>query len=127
MKKPDASVELGELIQLLEIKQAQEKALMIEEFKLTYKSLEPINLIKNAFNELASPSDLKSNIVDSSLGLAAGYLSKKIVFGKTQNSFKQLLGTFLQIGVTSLVSKKVGGILSFLTGVINNYIEKKES
>lgn len=100
---------------------------MIEEFKLTFKSLEPISLIKSAFSELTNVSDFKGNVMDSTLSLATGYLTKKIIFGATKNPFKLLLGTLLQVGVTSLVSKKAGGIVSFFTDMVDHSFGKKSS
>jgi hypothetical protein len=104
---------LKEAIRLLEIEQKIEGALLKEQFKITYESLRPVNLIGNTIKELAVLPDLKGDLLNATLGLAAGFLSKKAAIGNTQSPLKQLLGTVIQMGVTSLVSKNADGIRSF--------------
>ena len=58
------------------------------------------------------------------MSLTAGYLSKKVTVGATHNPLKQLLGTLLQVGVTSLVSKNSEGIKS-IAGTLINYFSRK--
>lgn len=127
MKKITSITELRESIALLEIKQSNEGALLKEQFNLTYESFRPINLIKNTLNELTKSPDLKGDLLNASLSLATGYLSKKIAVGSTHNPFKQLLGTLLQMGVTSIVSKNAEGIKSTVAQLINNIFNKKET
>lgn len=126
MKKITSTTELQEYILLLEIKQANEKILLKEQFKTTYESLKPVNLIKNTFNELITGPNLKEGLLDTLLSLAAGYLSKKAVVGSTHNPLKQLLGTFLQMGITNIVSKNTDGIKSAAIDLINNIFSKKD-
>lgn len=127
MGKITSITELRESILLLEIKQANEKILLKEQIKTTYECLKPANLIKNALNELTTAPDFKGDLFNTTLGLAAGYLSKKAVVGSTHNPLKQLLGAFLQMGVTSIVSKNTDGIKSAVTHLINNLFSKKDT
>lgn len=125
MNKITSIAELKESIFLLEIKKVNEGALLKEQFQTTYESLKPANLIKNTLNELTSTPDLKGDLLNATLGLAAGFLSKKVVVGSTENPLKQVLGTLLQIAVTSIVSKNADGIKSIAQLLINNIINKK--
>jgi hypothetical protein len=62
-------------------------------------------LVRNTFKEVAASEELTDNIVNTSVGLAAGYVSKTL-FEKTSHSpFRKLLGTALLFGVTNLVAK----------------------
>lgn len=126
MQKTTSIEELRASILLLEIKQANEQALLKEELKITAEKLLPINLIKNTLKELTSEPDLKGELLSTSLSLAAGYLSKKVAIGSTNNPFKQILGTLLQLAVTSIVSKNADGIKSTASTIINNLFSKKE-
>ncbi len=117
------STELKKAIQLLEIKQTEEGLILKEQCKITYDSLRPLNLIKNTLKDLVTP-DLTGNLLNSTLSLAAGYISKKAVIGSTYNPLKQLLGTALQMGVTSLVSKNTDGIKSVVTNIISSFLKK---
>lgn len=127
MQKITSIEELRKSILLLEIKQANEAALLKEELKTTYESLKPVNLIKNALCEITSAPDFHGNILNASMSIAAGYLSKKIAIGSTHNPIKQLLGSILQMGVTKLVSKNTDGIRSGAGHLINNVLSKKET
>lgn len=119
--------ELRESILLLEIKQAEDARLLKEQFMVTYESMKPINLIKNSIKDYLTSPDLKENILKTTLSLVAGYLSKKVVVGSTANPLKQLLGTFLQLGVTSMVSKNSDGIKSMVTNLMNSFLGKNNS
>ena len=127
MKKITSIVELRESILLLEIKQANEGRLLKEQFKTTYESLRPVNLIKNKFNELTTSPDFKGKLLNATLSLAAGYLSRKVVVGATHNPLKQLLGTLLQMGVTGIVSKNADGIKSTAMDLISHFLNKKST
>lgn len=125
MGKITSIKELKESISQLEIKRANEKALLIEQFKTTYECLKPASIIKNTFNELVTGPDFKEGLFGTILSFAAGYLSKKAVVGPTHNPLKQLLGTFLQMGITSIVSKNTDGIKSAVMHLMNSIFDKK--
>ena len=122
MKRISHIDELRESILLLEIKQVEEEALLREQFKLTYESLKPVNLIKSTLENLTDLPDLKASVIDTSVSLVAGFLSKKIMVGSSHNPFKEMFGSILQMGVTNLVSKNISNIKS----LANQILGKKE-
>lgn len=118
--------ELRASILFLEIKQANEGRLLKEQFKVTYESLKPVNLLKHSLSNLATVPDFKGDLLNAAVSLASGYLSKKVIIGATSNPIKQLLGSLLQMGVTSLVSKNSEGIKSIALNLLNNFLTKKD-
>jgi hypothetical protein len=126
MVKISSMTELRESIVQLEIKQIEDQRLLKEQFMVTYERMKPVNMIKNSLKDLITSSDLKDNLFSTSLGLAAGYLSKKAAVGSTHNPIKQILGAFLQLGVTNVVTKHSGEIKSLLVSLIHNYLSKRE-
>ncbi|MEQ1732698.1 MAG: hypothetical protein ABL940_03440 [Bacteroidia bacterium] len=112
MEQITTTAQLHTAIQLLKTEQQNKGVLLKEQAKITYESLKPANLIKHALNEIVSVPDLKENIFATTLSLAAGYLSKKAMIGTTINPIKQLLGTLLQMGVTSVLANNKEGIMS---------------
>ena len=110
MKKKNEADALKEQISLLQTKQAGELQLLREQFHITYDSLKPINLIKKGFQDITSLPDLKNGLINNAIGLATGYLSKKVLIGTTRNPFKKLLGTILEFAVAGLVTKQVENI-----------------
>ncbi|HEY0030150.1 MAG TPA: hypothetical protein VGC65_05285 [Bacteroidia bacterium] len=126
MKKITTVEELKASILLLETKQANEGLLLKAQFKITYENLRPVNLIKNTISDLVNGPDLKANLLTTTLSMAAGYLSKKAVIGSTHNPLKQVFGSLLQMGVTSLVSKNSDGIKSVMMQLLNSFTNKKD-
>jgi hypothetical protein len=125
MKKITSAIELKETILLLEIKQMHQAVLLKQEFKNTYESLKPVNIIKHKFNELLTSAESQENLLDTVIGVAAGYLSKKIIVGATHNPIKQLLGMLLQMGVTNIVSKNADGVKSTFGNLLTAILSKK--
>jgi len=117
--------ELNAAILLLENKQAQEAILLKEQFNLTYESIKPINFIRSTFKELVTAPDFKEDLLNTSISLAAGYFSKKLAVGSTNNPLKQILGSFLQMGVTSVVSKNADDIRIKFMDILSIVFEKK--
>ncbi|MDP3557624.1 MAG: hypothetical protein Q8T03_09635 [Bacteroidota bacterium] len=126
MDKITSTNQLREKIQQLEIKQVSEGILLKEQFKVTYESLKPVNIIKNKISELVTSSDLTGNVLDGILGLTAGYLTKKATVGSSHNPLKKILGSLLQMGVTSIVTKNTGGIKAVVSTLIGALLKKKD-
>ena len=96
--------ELKNAIQLLEAEQAIKRQLLKEQLIITYDSLKPINILRRTLKEITSSQDLRDNILGTASGIASGYLSKKIFIGTSGNIFRKLIGSILQLGVSSVVS-----------------------
>ncbi len=127
MEKIKSIAELKALISSLEIKQAHEGQLLKSEFRGVYENLQPLNLIKNTFQQLTARTESNENLLNTSISLAAGYLSKKAAVGSTHNPIKQVLGTFLEIGVMNFVSKHSAGIQSVVLYLAKNIFRKKKT
>lgn len=127
MKKITFQSELQEAIFQLEIKQADEGALLKEQIKFTFENLRPVNLIKSTLSELTSEPQLKGELLNATISLAAGFLTKKIVVGATENPLKQVLGTLLQIIVTGIAARNTDGIKSMAQHLINTILTKKDT
>ena len=117
---------LKNAILLLEAEQTVKGIVLKEQFKLTYESLKPINILKNTLKEVSSSPLLIDNILGSVVGLATGYLSKKIVVGASGNIFRNILGSILQFGVTNVVSRHPEGIKSIGQSIFQLLFRKKE-
>lgn len=122
MKNITSIDELRDSIFLLEIKQANDWRLLKEEFHTTYENLKPINIIKNKFKDLASTPNLQSTVVNSVIGLATGFVAKKVFVGGSHNPITKLLGIILEIAVASKVSKNADGIKSAGSSILKKII-----
>jgi hypothetical protein len=126
MQKINSLAELRNEIVFFEAKKSRDALLLKEKFNLTLESLRPVNLIKNTFNEMTEEPDFKGNLLSTGLALASGYLSKKMAVGSTHNPIKQLFGTLLQIGITSLVAKNGDTIKAVGTTLLRNMFAKHD-
>jgi hypothetical protein len=126
MQKITSSTELKNAIQFLEEEQAIKGRLLKEQVFITYESLKPVNLLKSTLKDLSSSPYLIENIVGSAVGLASGYVSKKIVVGASANIFRKMIGSILQFGVTNLVAQRPDAIKSLGQYFIRQIFHKKE-
>ena len=107
MKNSTEVDELRSKIALLKQQQETDLILLKEQFNETIESLKPINLLKNTFKDVVSSPDLKTTIVKNAIGLATGYLSKKVLIGSSHNPIKKILGTVIEFVVANVVAKRV--------------------
>lgn len=127
MGKIKSMSDLEDTIQMLERKRDEEVEMMREVFYLTYESLKPINIIKNIFKESVIPATVKDNLVNTSVGLGFGYLSKILFQSVVKLPFKKFLGSALMLSVENLVAKNpkvVGSLASFILNAFSKKSEK---
>jgi hypothetical protein len=126
MQNITSIAELKNAIQLLEDEQSFKWQQLQGQFYVTFESLKPVNIIRNTLKDLTTPSNLNDDILGTAMGLASGYLSKKIFIGTSGNIFRKLFGSILQFGVTTLVSKHSDTIVSIGQSLIHHFLSKKE-
>ncbi len=118
---------LKDTIHLLEDEHALKGQMLKEQLHQTYKSLKPVNLLKSTLDDITSSPYMIDNILITTLGLATGYISKKIAVRSSGNIFKKLFGTVLQIGITNLVAQNAKGIKTIGRFVFQQIFNKKEA
>ena len=106
MKTKNLTQTLTEDIAILKARQTYELQLLKEQFHHTYDNLKPINLIKNVFKDVTSSPVIKGNIINNVIGLAAGFLSRKVLLGTNHGPVRNILGGVLQFVVTNFITKK---------------------
>lgn len=127
MSKTDLSMGLRDAILVLEKRQTEEGKILKDQFLLMYESVKPINLIKKTFKDISESRDLKETVINSSVGLATGYVSKKLFVGASHNPLKKLFGTVLMFGITNLISKNAGTIKSVGRQLLKSIISKADN
>lgn len=126
MAKQSAVDSLKESIRLLEVRQAEEGQILKEQFKITYESLKPANLIRNSLKEITGSVEIKNGLFETIVSLFTGYLTKKVMVRSGSNPFMKLLGVLLQFGVTSVVAKNAESIRNFITELIDKFSHPAE-
>ena len=110
MEKITNGTALTTAIILLERKQADEEKVLKKGFHTAFESLKPLNLIKNTIREAASSGELKDNLLNTTAGLSAGFLVKKLFVGRSGNPIKKTLGNIIMFGITNMMAKNPGFI-----------------
>lgn len=126
MEKITSVSGLKNAIQLLEDDQAVKGQLLKEQFQLTYKGFKPGNLMQSTLKEMVSSPYLIDNILDTTISIATGYLAKRIVVGASGNLIRRLLGSAMQLGVTSLVTKHQHKIKAISLSIFQNLFHKNK-
>jgi hypothetical protein len=119
MQKIDSTSSLSEAILELEVRRAEEGKMLKEQANQAYENIKPINLIKSTFKEALAAQDLRTDIINLSLGLIAGYVSKQVFSGLEDSPLKKLLGTSLQFGITLFIINNPETIQAIGNGIAN--------
>jgi hypothetical protein len=118
MKNKSASEKLDLAIALLETKRTEDLIALRAQFHTTYDSLKPLNILRKTFKNLMESPEVKGDITGHIVGIAAGFLSKKVVVGSSNNPIKGAFGMLIQIAVTNLVSRNAHGIKSVSESIL---------
>ena len=106
MKKINQKEALTEQIFALEFQQRNDLRHLKNQFHITYESLKPVSFIKSTFKDITSSPEIKNNLLNNAIGLATGYISKKVLLGGSHNPIKNILGTIFEFVIANVVSKK---------------------
>lgn len=117
---------LKEAIKKLEIKQAEEGQLVKEQLLITYENLKPVNILRNIVKDVYSSENYMQDFVEIIAGMASGFITKKIVVGRSKNPVLKLVGLAIQFGMTTLVSKKYTSIKDSLLQFVNRFLKDRE-
>jgi hypothetical protein len=111
----------------LENKKLVQKELLVEQFHETYEHFQPLNLLKNAVKGIDfSPASVGDTLTNAAISAGAGFLSKKLFIGRSNNIFKRLFGLAVELGVANLVSKNSDEIKEKAVKFFKNFIKPKE-
>ena len=105
MQKINSASTLRDAIVAMEMEHAEEGKQLKQQFQLAYESIKPLNLIKRTWKDVVGSQELKNGVVDTSVELFAGYLSKLLFVNASHSRLRKVFGVALQIGVTNLVAK----------------------
>jgi hypothetical protein len=123
MQKVTVADKLRKAILALELRQIEEGKLVAEQFKVTTESLKPLNLLRKVIDEIADPSELKDNLVQSAIGIFSGYISRKLLVRSSKNPILRLAGIIAQFGVTTFVANNSASIESLGIHYLNRFAD----
>ncbi len=124
MAKISNEAELKATIRELELKTTQQEKVLKENAKSTMHSFQPSNLVKvgliNA-QKVAISRDVRSVALNTFIGFAVGYITKKLIVGRKSNIFKRTLGVVVQTALTKMVYRNLPVVQQTTAKFISNY------
>ena len=113
MQKISSVAGLKNAIRVLEAEQAVALQSLNEHFFQTIQAMRPANLLIGTLKNMANSPTVFDQILGTAVGLATGYLTKKIFIGTSGNLIRRLTGSILQFGITKVIAKHPEVVKSF--------------
>jgi hypothetical protein len=126
MENITSTTDLKSAILLQEAEQRIKGIELQEQLAITYKSINPLTLLKETLNGDKSSPGILENMIIGGVGLATGYLTRRVFVGPSANIFRKLLGSALQFGATSTITQNAGTIKSLGQLLYKIYSSKKK-
>jgi hypothetical protein len=117
--------ELSAAIMELENRKVLREQELVNEFKAVRESLHPVNLIKESFSKFTESPALQNGLLKTVVGMSAGFLSKKIIGGKSTSLLKKLLNSVIEIAVAKTAVNNTDRIKALGISAYNNLFKKK--
>lgn len=105
MKNNSHSENLNQSISDLTNRKHQEWGLIKYEINELKEQLKPINLIKSAVGEVKENLNINNDALKTIFSLGVGYLSSKVIVGKSNSKFKKFVSSLVLMGVTKFMDK----------------------
>ncbi|WP_026978726.1 hypothetical protein [Flavobacterium tegetincola] len=105
---------LATAIQNLEAQRVLELEILKKHAEYTFHELNPLNIVKEKIHdglsnisETVHSTGFKNGVLKTGIGLATGFLTKKLFLGADAGIVKRLLGTAVQAAVSGFIIKKL--------------------
>lgn len=107
MNNISSSAELKEAIKYLDLEQKAIGRQLKEQVNVITEELKPVNLIASVMKDVSSSPYIIDNVVGTALGVGTGYISRKLISGTSGNPIRKLIGSAMQLAVTTVATKKL--------------------
>lgn len=105
---------LAEAIQNMEAQRVLELEILKRHAEFTLHELNPVTIVKEKIHdsisnlgETVQSTGFKTGLMKTGIGLATGFLTKKLLVGSKAGMIKRLLGTAVQAAVSGFIIKKL--------------------
>jgi len=106
MSKITPNESLNLKISLLEQKRAAEFQDLKQQLRMTGESLKPSSILKGVVKDITASSQFRSVLIKAALGLALGFVTKKLVTNQSHNKTHRAVGNALQYGISFLAAER---------------------
>jgi hypothetical protein len=123
MQQIKNSEELKRAILELEKKRKIQETVIKEQFQLTKEAAKPANLIRNTFSKLAAVPEVRRTVVNTLMGIAIGYFSKKAQQVLSEKSMNDLMRNLVDTTADHLTQTHPDSLLSKGVNLTRTYIK----
>lgn len=127
MKKITNAAELKQQILELEATKEYQHADLKQHFAQVREAFRPANLIKSTVRDVTSTPGIGGKLAGTLVGLLAGYLTKRVVFGSTHNPLKKMAGTLLQMGIAGTIGKNADGLKALGANLVSRVLKRSRN
>jgi hypothetical protein len=120
------SDDIRKAIGLLEDEVEEQKQLMMEQVNILYDSFSPVNVVKDVFREVVTSEEFRSNILTAALGISTGYVTKRLLFKKSNNPLKAITGNLLQYGIANMIANPSRVLKTIFLPLLEFFSARKE-
>lgn len=125
MEKQYTAESLKKTIAELEVQQEEQGQLLKEELNNIIGNLKPINIVKNLLKEFYSSENVLDELINTAVSVTSGFVTKKIVIGKSKNQLLKLVGLALQFGMTTVIAKKFQVLKQNINKIVARFLGDK--
>jgi len=111
--------ELKAAILQLEGRQAEQEQMLRAQYEITYKSLNPINILKKSFKDSFSSNEKEAGAIDYFANFIGDFASKQILKGTSNTTVKDYLSPIIQVIIVTIIKQNSDFFQAFGESLIN--------
>jgi hypothetical protein len=127
MTKINNSDELQARIIELQVKGKEEGIALKEEISDIIDNVHPIQLLTHGLKEIIKSPEVKNELLGLSVGMSAGYITKKLIIGKSDNAVQNIAGNILGMVVSKNIALNSDKIQSTVFNLLKSFVGKKKT
>jgi hypothetical protein len=111
--------ELKAAILQLEGRQAEQELKLRVQYEVTYKSLNPMNILKKSFKDTFSSNEKEEGAIDYFANFIGDFASKQILKGTSNTTVKEYLSPIIQVIIVTIIKQNSEFFQAFGTSIIS--------
>lgn len=115
---------LDNAIRQLESRRVMQADGIREHWEQTREELNPINIFKDEMRDTLSSGDFTGEVFKGVFSLVSGFITKKLIVGHSESSFKKIIGTIAQTGATGMIYKNTDEMTTKGASMLSSFLKK---
>lgn len=111
-------------IRQLESRRVSQADGLREYWTYTREELNPVNIFKDEVHDTLSSPDFTGTLTKAVFSLMSGFITRKLIVGSSESSFKKILGTLAQTGATGIMYKNSEQITTSGASALSSFLKK---